>query len=160
MGTITGPEFKSNKKTLELYLAHPVKSRKKIRKWELDFEKRTGIILINPFYDVQERAVDVDLPKEERKKLIRIHYRNIVQKDIEQIVKSQGIIAVIDRNRAVGTLQEIVYANMLKKSVYTWASKEFESHPWVLYHSDKIFTELKDLEKYLILISREKRSYP
>ena len=40
------------------YLAHPVRSRRSIRSWEIGFEERTGIKLLNPFYDVPRQDIE------------------------------------------------------------------------------------------------------
>ena len=50
----------------EYYLAHSLGSRFQIRKWELDFEDRAGVDLINPFYDIEReniRLLDAGLRK-------------------------------------------------------------------------------------------------
>ena len=54
------------------YLAHPFEARKNVRKWELGFEKRTGINLFNPFYDGDERE-DVEKADQDR----RIRYEQL-----------------------------------------------------------------------------------
>ena len=44
---------------VKFYLAHHRASRDSIRNWELEFEERTGIELINPFFDSDN--VDMEL---------------------------------------------------------------------------------------------------
>jgi hypothetical protein len=44
---------------MKLYLAHPFLDRYEIRLWEDTFEYRTGIELVNPFYDVNREDIDL-----------------------------------------------------------------------------------------------------
>jgi len=133
---------------MKLYLAHPFDSRRYIRKWELGFEKRTCIDLINPFYDITRKDVDlIDAGIVERyEKLKPIE---LVNRDLEQIKGSKGIITIVDGNLSYGTIQEMVYANIYEKLVYSIISNGHENHPWLKYHSYKIFTKLNDFEKWI-----------
>ncbi len=45
---------------MKFYLAHPLKIRHEIRERELEFEKNTGIELINPFYDPKGKDEELD----------------------------------------------------------------------------------------------------
>jgi len=147
-------------KKLVLYLAHPRNSRERIRKWEKKLERKYRLQLINPFYDVKDRMVNPDINTHERIELIKKHYKDVVETDIREIANSKGIVAIFDENTQMGTSQEMVYARILNKPVYSLVTNGLETHPWMLYHSDKIFTNEKGLEEFLYLISRKKRIYP
>jgi hypothetical protein len=99
------------------YLAHPILSREDIRNKELAFEKRTGIELVNPFYDGEEADVirDLDAGKftlqEYAAKLNEKGLgRDFVKDDLRAIDKYDGVVAVIYRGTpTVGTSMEIMY---------------------------------------------------
>lgn len=131
------------------YLAHPLYSRKEVRKWELDFEKKTNIKLYNPFYDVYREDIE-DLDKNvlnPRKRDSKI----IVLEDLEAIKKHEGILCWIDKNLTVGTFQEMVYAHVWGKIVYSIIQNEkLENHPWLEYHSNKRFKNEKEFENFIL----------
>lgn len=131
---------------MKLYLAHPVGSREVVRAWELDFEARSGIELINPFYDVP-KPYPPDTPREKL-----YEYRPVVSvvPDIAAIEDSNGLIAVINEELSYGTIQEMVYAHIMRKLVYSLITNGEEKHPWLRYHSTEIFTNYKDLERFLL----------
>jgi len=149
-------------KPVKYYLAHPFDSRREMREWELGFEKRTGIQIINPFYDeVREEIIVadneyIDMSREEREKLVLSKYKEIVEKDLEKVRRSDGIIAIINDKKSIGTLQEMVYAFLAKKPVYVMAFNS-ANHPWVKYHATEIFTDLNHLEEYLKNANRRYR---
>jgi nucleoside 2-deoxyribosyltransferase len=140
---------------MKLYLAHPFDSRKEMQEWELGFEKRTGIQIINPFYDeVREEIIVAEneyrnMSREEREELVASKYKQIVEKDLEKICKTDGFIVIINHMKSIGAIMEMVYAHQTKKPVYTVAFESIK-HPWVKYHSTELFSNLDELEKYLI----------
>lgn len=61
-----------------------------------------------------------------------------------------GLIAILDWNISYGTLQEMVYAKKIfNKIVYSIITNGVEEHPWLKYHSDKIFTSLNGFEEWI-----------
>jgi hypothetical protein len=132
----------------KLYLAHPVNSRKFVRKWELKFEKDNGNILLNPFYDMKRFDIeDLDNKvKKPRKKTPKA----CVEDDLAMLKKAKGgILAIIDDNIAVGTLQEIVYAKIWGlKVISIILNEKFRNHPWLIYHSDQTFNSIAEFEKW------------
>ena len=56
---------------------------------------------------------------------------------------------MVNDKRSYGTIQEMVYSHIFKKPNYCLVTNGHENHPWIRYHSTKIFTKLKDLEKFL-----------
>lgn len=131
---------------MKLYLAHPVDSRGSVRLWELDFEFRSGIILVNPFYDIPKPHK----PNATREELYEIASEISVERDIETIENSDGLVAIIDNNLSYGVPQEMIYARLVNKSVYSLITNGQEKHPWLRYHSTKIFTSYKELEEFLL----------
>ncbi len=131
----------------ELYLAHPLDSRKEMREWELEIEKRLQISLINPFYDVERNDIlSMDAGRKERYDVSEEISNEIVKRDVGFIATTSGTIAIIDGNTSVGTLQEIVYATILNRYVDSVVTNGLEKHPWIRYHSNKIHLSLKELE--------------
>ena len=153
-------KYKSNE--LSLYLAHPVLSRKKIRKWELEFESAFGINLINPFYDdtsIIEKEVIKRIDAGNPAKYSKKESFQLVRKDLELIRNSTGLLAILDNINTIGTIMEIVYASIIfEKPVFTIApdkvrlNKDFPqiaNHPWVQYHSIETFKSLSSFENYV-----------
>ena len=138
-------------KSLSFYLAHPFDSRKEVRKWELEFEKRTKIILVNPFYDTLRTDIEkIDAGRTERYE--KLQPTELVQRDIGYIATNNGIISIIKKNNrgvSFGTPMEMVYAKILNKPCYLLITNQHENHPWLVYHSTRIFTKRAKLEKFL-----------
>jgi len=134
----------------DYYLAHPFDSRHDIRKWELEFEKKTGIILINPFYDVYRQ--DVKLVDKGKSHKYACNPEELVERDLKHIrAAKRGLVAIINEKSSHGTQMEMVYAKRIyKKEVYSIITNGDENHPWLNYHSDKVFTGLLDFEMYIV----------
>ena len=139
---------------MKLYLAHPFDSKDYIREWELKTEEELGIQLINPFYDTDSEenklVVEIDAGRKER---YDADSQKIVRNDLELIRGSEGIVAIVDGALSFGTIQEMVYAQLFFKPVYSLITNGHEKHPWLEYHSDEIFIKRNDLGKFLKKIS-------
>ena len=131
---------------MKLYLAHPLKDRIKFRHWQIKMEKETKLNIVNPFYDVYNPHIeDLDAGK----KIKNLDYNKIVQKDISLIAISDGVIAIINNTKSYGAIQEMVYAKILNKPVYSLITSGDINHLWLKYHSTKMFGEYKGLENFL-----------
>lgn len=132
---------------MTLYLAHPFDSRHKIRAWELSFEFRTGIELINPFYDTDRK----DIEKIDRGEASKFDFDpfTIVTGDLELVYNADGLVAIVEGQKQIGTIMEIVYANYYKKPVYLVVTNGQERSPWLIYHATRIFTTLGDFEYFI-----------
>lgn len=144
---------------LKFYLAHCFHSRHAIRQWELDFEKRTTIDLINPFYDLDRTdRVNGDFSDD----------RNtwdepdiIVHRDLAAIQKADGIIAFTGGpGRSFGTPMEIVYARMMKKVVVIVGRDDTHLHPWLRYHADYLTSNVGDINNIILHTLVCEKSYP
>jgi len=139
---------------IKLYLAHPFDNRKELREWELGFEKRTGINLVNPFYDTERKDVEIiDLGIVGRyEKLIP---KEIVERDLDIIKNCNGVVGFITGSISYGTIMEITY-NYLLLSLhgthpnYLIITNGHENHPWLKHHATKIFTSKEDFETWII----------
>ncbi|MCK9595579.1 hypothetical protein M0R19_00110 [Candidatus Pacearchaeota archaeon] len=142
------------------YLGHPKKSKERVRKWELEFEERTGINLINPFYD--DCAED-----KEMKKVGAVDYATLKSPDIVidadlRIIKHpsvRGSVFITDKNRSIGTFQEMVYNKMFGKEAYSIITSKEENHPWLRYHSDKIFLNFESFEEFIVGEKKKEESF-
>jgi hypothetical protein len=148
------PELKFPKGLFTFYLSHPFVSRKKIREWELGFEKKhPKIALINPFYDVDgEGREDVKARDEGKnfKKDAGYNWR-LVMRDEIAIAFSRGILGIVDENsaRSIGTIMEFVYGRMLAKNpkLLICTNKDLLNHPWLKTHFHMIYPSFEDFEK-------------
>ena len=139
------------------YLGHPFNRREEIRLWELGFEAKHDVELLNPFYDVNREDVldkdnDAFYPREK-------HYKKLVEDDINLIKDSDYLLAFISNPITIGTTQEIVYAKNMGKRVFVILSaedkttedelKKIRNHPWLRYHSDRIFLGKEEFEDHI-----------
>lgn len=147
----------------KIYLCHPFDSRFLMRKWELVIEAEGKIEIINPFFDVEREDKDVLLDTEttlssqatrkERYGLTDEQCKNLVERDLDLINTSDGVIVIIDGNISYGTIQEMVYAYAYGKPIFAYIANGHSGHPWLRYHASKIFTDLEELKKYLLELS-------
>lgn len=151
MGDGRPPAYLKDKmRKLEFYLAHPFNERHNIRTWELGFEKRTHINLINPFYDISREDVErIDAGRAER--YTELIPKELVERDIGYIIRSTttGTIAFVTGALSYGTIMEMVYTKLNNKLLYSIVTNGHDNHPWLRYHSTKIFTNKLDFEKYI-----------
>lgn len=132
---------------MKLYLAHPFDSRSMMRKWELEFEKRTGIDLLNPFYDAEGRTgiEKCDAGRQERYE--QVDPTEIVSRDILLIQQCDGIVAVVDGALSYGTIMEIVWAYVHHKPIYLIVTNGHHQHPWLVAHATKVYTSFEDFDE-------------
>jgi hypothetical protein len=132
---------------MQIYLAHPITARKKIREQELATEQRTGVELLNPFYDTGRgdiEEIDVGL-----RGIWEIDPGPVVDGDIKDIEKCHAFAAVLCDGISVGTIMEIVYAFKAKKRIYIIDLANKRDHPWIRYHATLIFSSWEDFDKFL-----------
>ena len=68
---------------------------------------------------------------------------------MDAVKNSDGFIAIIEGNNSIGTFQEMVYAYNWKKPIISIVTNGKQQHPWIKYHSTKIFTNYTDFEKWI-----------
>jgi nucleoside 2-deoxyribosyltransferase len=132
------------------YLAHPLDERKDIRRWELDFEKRIGINLINPFYDVNRADMKL-LDKGRKERYEQQDSKELVERDLGEILKSDGVVAFVTGALSYGTLMEMFFTKLKGKPLYSIVSNGHENHPWLKYCSTEIFKSKEEFEKWISL---------
>lgn len=137
---------------MRLYLAHPTIKRKEVREWELGFEARTGIELLNPFYDGDVERQDIKEIDAGKKGIYdrTLDNKHIVEGDLSLIRESDGVLAFVPADTLViGTIFEITIARReFSKPVYIVAPGSHYSHPWFIYHGCIMFDSFKDFEDY------------
>lgn len=133
---------------IKLYLAHPLDSRHKMKKWEAKIEKQMPFLnIINPFYEVNPEQIRMFDANEIHRDGIDIA---VVQSDIDVIMECDGIIALIDGNISAGTPMEIVYAHLGGKDVIILVTDErMKGHPWLKHHATEFCTTFEELEVIL-----------
>jgi len=138
----------NHKKTF--YLAHPFMSRKEIRDWELNtLNSAHNITTVNPFYHPDSFDKFNERSIANNKYYKQLNYEKLVNTDIGLIQGSDGIVVIIDGKISYGTIQEMVYADMYCKQIYSIITNDQEEHPWLKYHSTKIFKSRKEFEDYI-----------
>ncbi len=144
---------------MRLYLAHPTLDRKEVRRMESELEKKLGIELVNPFYDVPERD-DIDLIDSGLKSLFYqgINYKEIVERDLKTIDSCDGLLGIITEKLSVGTSMEIFYnSKTLGRPTYLIVKNEaLKEHPWLLYFATKIFGSEGEFSSYVDSCFRNK----
>ena len=65
------------------------------------------------------------------------------------IASSDGVVALITGDLSYGTVQEIVYAKILNRIVYIICTNGHHNHPWIRYHSTKVFQTLEEFETFI-----------
>ncbi len=133
---------------MKLYLAHPFDSRRDMRLEQEIFEKATGIKLINPFYDIhREDIIAIDEGRAERSAVC--DPVEIVERDVEAIMNSDGILAIINGKQSVGTMMEIVYSCVVfNLPTYIVCSDGQHLHPWLQYHGCGVFESMEEAIAY------------
>ena len=131
------------------YLAHPFDYRKEARHWELGFEKRTGIELVNPFYDLERTDVK-EIDEDRAGRYEKLDHIKLVERDLTAIYDADFVVAFVTGDLSYGTIQEIVYSYLAGKPVFIIVTNGHEGHPWLKYHATGgIFTNTKDFRKYI-----------
>jgi len=135
---------------LKLYLAHPFPSRQYMRNWELRIEEKLNVEFYNPFYDTKEAREDViEDGKCENGRLYTGNAAEIVVRDLRAMRDSMGVAVILDGNEKYGTVMEIVYGCLFQKPVYIICTTGHSQHYWLQYHAQKIFSTLREFEKWL-----------
>jgi nucleoside 2-deoxyribosyltransferase len=121
----------------------------------LEVEKKFRVEIVNPFFDVDRE--DEAIIKEDGLTLTSLSSRDerygltdeqcdkLVNRDIKLITECDGIIAIVDGSLSYGTIQEMVYAKTLGLKVYSVVSNGHAGHPWLRFHSTKVFRNLNEL---------------
>jgi len=139
---------------MRLYFAHNFDNRREFREWELEFEERTGIELLNPFYDAPERAdfmARLDAQEqttrgrlEELQRMPLNECRTIVYSDLARIAFCDGLFTII-RKVSFGTTCEICHCRSSCKPVFVVTDK-YASHPWLRTYATGIWPDLDNFE--------------
>ncbi len=141
-----------------LYLSHPRESMDYVRKWELEFERRSGINLLNPFFEISRENSDIDQNEKDATKAHKILNGSTVDDELIFILKGRrGLLTIIDGNYTLGASMEMVYAKLFGKPAHTLVTNGYENHPWVVRHSSEIYTDRDVMESRLIELYGNKK---
>ena len=136
----------------KIYLAHPFESHELMRNWEQRIvQNLRDVKFINPFYDNYKKEFENwsigDRSNDDTYR--KLNPEGIVTRDVELIKSVDQIIAIVNGQISYGTIQEMVYAKILNRPVNAVISNGHHNHPWLQFHSDRVFTDLSKLEEYL-----------
>jgi nucleoside 2-deoxyribosyltransferase len=152
------------KKIKRFYLAHSTTLLKKTRRWQLIIEGKFDIRFINPFYNNLNESADelVEVSKTKKglrdymKKLSDYQCKGIMDRDLELIRKSDGIVAYFE-SPTIGTAQEIFYASYILRLPVYIISKKHRHHVWLRALATKTFKTRTEFKKYLKKKGYEKK---
>jgi len=137
---------------MKLYLAHPFEMRHEIREWELEFEKRTGVELVNPFYDVaREDMVKFDDGLAEPRTIKEVNDgMYIVNRDLNVIEHCDGVVAFIKKGKeSFGTPMEFFYSSRILHKKTFAITKNHAGHPWIRGLATEVFKTPEDFEVFI-----------
>ncbi len=139
----------------KFYLAHPTSSREKVRRWELEFEKRTGIELINPFFEASSMSPEEENEGESKYLRMGKEVSGIFDVNLKHVARKDviGTVVVIDDSWTWGTPEEHAIAWLMSKPVYaivTHSEKNYFNHPSVIRTSNGVFRTEKEFETYMV----------
>lgn len=147
-------DYNQKMNPIKFYLAHATESKPKVRKWEQKFERRTGIQLINPFFDCNTE--ETQFGKEGKEKYPRMKEKviQLYEGDLKQIARKDviGGVVIADDSWTWGVPAEqsllwasskLVYTIILKKN------RDYQNHPVLRKYSNMIFTSFADFEEWI-----------
>lgn len=149
---------------MRLYLAHPATYRHQVRDWELMFEARSGIDLINPFYDGEE--AEHIKPLDEGRVTMEQYCNDPINKrfpayDIRLIndPKTDGTLAIcpplnfegeeLPAVMMIGTPHEMFATAQANKPLYV-VTGGLKNHLWFQYDNAKVFSSVEEFENYML----------
>lgn len=137
-----------NKRKFRLYLAHSFETRHEIRKIESEIENEFNIELYNPFYDCDDRNDVKQL--DEGKKLDRnlASCEELVDRDLNAVDDSDGIVAIFLQDATIGTCLEIGYARQTGKLIF-FISDKYYNHAWIRVYCDYRFKNIDEFKIFL-----------
>lgn len=135
---------------MRYYLAHNIEDRHTIRGFENFVEMISDDELYNPFYDSERDDIkEIDAGLKNRFDLTDEEAHEIVECDLKELEKSDGLISVIYKP-SIGTIFEIAQAHKLGKKIII-ITKPYKNHPFLRVFADEIFETIDEFitEKYI-----------
>ena len=121
---------------MRIYLAHPIRYRHVVRRQELLFEKRYSIELVNPFYDVDRKDIDlIDKGMLDRYGVDPL----IVERDLQLLRSCDALLYVPCGCESIGSAMEVAYAYGYSLPVYVIEPSELSRHIWLRFHAKEIY---------------------
>lgn len=138
---------------MKLYLAHPIVIREEVRQWELGFEARTGLELLNPFYDGNKARKDIQKIDKGLQGVYdkTLDDEQVVLGDLENMKQCDGVLAILPKGVfTIGTIFEICIAKReMRLPIYVIVDQSYKDHPWLKFHGCITFTDKESFEKYI-----------
>jgi len=146
---------------LELYLAHSLVKRKRIRAWQIKLEGKYNIKFVNPFYNNQYERIEIEKLDKMRTKKEKRNFqqawtietcKQIVNIDLTLVRKSDGVVSYFQQP-TIGTSQEIIMAAYVYQIPVYIIAGENQYHPWLrtmaTISNGKIFNTMTQFEKFV-----------
>ena len=143
---------------MQFYFAHNFNNRHEFRKIELEFESSTGVSLLNPFYDDNDRIEEMQRLDshglDDRERISEIEdfsqaeCEDIVNRDLAHLAECDGLLTIIEKP-SIGTTIELVNAKTMAKPVSV-VSPRYKSHPWIRVYADETFDTIEEFKEFLL----------
>jgi len=124
-----------------------------VRKWELYLEEKTGVQLINPFYDVERQEIqrlNEGLHMVYDKHISRV----IVESDLSSIEQCDAMLVILPTH-SIGCAMELYHAKTIGMPVAVYTNM---NHPWIIALADVILHDLNDVLQWILRFKEEKES--
>lgn len=142
---------------MQVYLAHSVWERKKGRKIEREI-KSLGYKVYNPFYPPKSKRGDIE--KIDRGIIVPWNVKSkklsneIVRRDFKAIDSCDIVVAILPKIPTIGIPIEMYYAKQKGKIIIA-VTKELAGHPWIIWLSDIVVKNVKELHQELINLKKD-----
>jgi nucleoside 2-deoxyribosyltransferase len=141
----------------KLYLAHPLVRRHEIRILELQFEEKTGIKLLNPFYDNYGPGGREDIKSLDRGEYVARTIKTkqmglgITEVDLRLIDSCEGMVAVKNKTDVSdGTPMEFFYNSRILKRPTFLITEDLCGHPWYIAYATEIFKDWHSFQSHML----------
>lgn len=134
-----------------IYLAHSAHERPKGKRLAQRISN-LGYDVYNPFYDVEDTTYVDELDNtnvQDWDVVDPIRSKWVVVNDLRGVRSCDSVICVFPRRRTVGISCEMTYAWMNHIPVYSVVPDDMKGHPWIVEMSNKVYTDIEDLMRYL-----------
>lgn len=138
----------------KFYLAHSTESRKEIRVWEQGFEERTGIQLLNPFFDCGIDGTEGGKAGKEKYPIMGKEVTSLYEGCLNQIARKDvlGGVIIVDDNWTWGAPAEQATLWLLSRLIYTISLKkdsDYNNHPVLKKYSNRTFANMDSFEGWM-----------
>jgi len=138
-------------RTFSIYLSHHFGDRKWVRDWQLSTSPHLPHLrFVNPFYDLPGRN-GVEAFDQGQLAYSDLLEASIVDRDLAAIRNCDMLLSFFFGGPSIGTPMELCYASSVFRhpTISCILPDILRSHPWITYHSNRIFYGIRPLEIFL-----------